>query len=496
MATQHPDNAMPTYWSNKEFVNTYEEIEECYRMFKDLGVDEYMWDWEGKFVDESVIDKLFRDYYEYFKKNKLGKDKFLTFRIPNIWTEKGYRLARAFMGILTASEISFDLGFNTHPIFEVILPMTTKESQIIHIGELFRKVSKFKKDVFGSSKGMIEKINVIPLLEEVGLMINTYSFLDHYCTEYKKKFKESLTDIRLFLARSDPALNSGIISSVLGAKIAISECRRFEKEKGVNIYPWLGAGSLPFRGGVNPDNLKNVLKEYAGLDTITVQSAFRYDYPKSTVKKAISYINEEIPKNREKYVNIDKREIEILKKIMTFSIKEYTKTIEGIEKEINLIADKVPARRERVLHVGLFGYSRGVGKVRLPRAIKFTAALYSLGVPPEIISTGRTLKFIRENFGFELFNKVYKYFREDLIHASHYINLENLEMLSKKNKSWLDVKEDMKEISDYLGQDLGPKTTHHYIHRNLVSSVYYKMLKNEDFTLELVEAAKIRKSLG
>ena len=56
MSTQHPDNACETFWSGKSFITTTDEIEEAYMAFRDLGCDEYMWDWEGKFVDEAVIE--------------------------------------------------------------------------------------------------------------------------------------------------------------------------------------------------------------------------------------------------------------------------------------------------------------------------------------------------------------------------------------------------------------------------------------------------------
>ncbi len=67
---------------------------------------------------------------------------------------------------------------------------------------------------------------------------------------------------------------------------------------------------------------------------------------------------------------------------------------------INQLAKYVPPRRKRRLHVGLFGYTRGVGKVTLPRAIVFCAALYSIGLPPELIAysclNSQELKFLSE----------------------------------------------------------------------------------------------------
>ena len=66
MATQHPDNACPAYFNGKRFMSAQDEIEECYRCFSELDVDEYMWDWEGKFVDEAVMDRLYNQYHDFF----------------------------------------------------------------------------------------------------------------------------------------------------------------------------------------------------------------------------------------------------------------------------------------------------------------------------------------------------------------------------------------------------------------------------------------------
>ncbi|PSN84776.1 phosphoenolpyruvate carboxylase [Candidatus Marsarchaeota G1 archaeon BE_D] len=93
--------------------------------------------------------------------------------------------------------------------------------------------------------------------------------------------------LRVFIARSDPALNYGLISAVLLAKYALAKLSQLD----VEIFPIIGVGPPPFRGNFNPENVDKVLKEYPSASTFTVQSAFRYDYSVQTVKKAVTKIN-------------------------------------------------------------------------------------------------------------------------------------------------------------------------------------------------------------
>src|SRR5688572_246088 len=95
MVSQHPDHASVPYWKSVKgeggrvkgndvaFISTAEETHELFLSFSDLGVSEYKWDWEGKLVDESVMERLLSEHYDFFKDNPIGQEKFLTFRLPN-----------------------------------------------------------------------------------------------------------------------------------------------------------------------------------------------------------------------------------------------------------------------------------------------------------------------------------------------------------------------------------------------------------------------------
>ena len=58
MISQHPDHASKPYWLEEEFIGTHNESKECFLSFSELGSSEYKWDWEGKLVDESVMERL------------------------------------------------------------------------------------------------------------------------------------------------------------------------------------------------------------------------------------------------------------------------------------------------------------------------------------------------------------------------------------------------------------------------------------------------------
>jgi ribosomal protein S15 len=167
--------------------------------------------------------------------------------------------------------------------------------------------------------------------------------------------------------------------------------------------------------------------------------------------------------------------------LLTHSITQLTDHLKKHKKDnhsrkglLNQVAGFVPPRRERLQHIGLFGYSRGVGKVKLPRAIGFTASLYSVGVPPELITTGRGLLLAEKKGLLPVIEKYYPALRDDLTHAGKYLNRENLHALAKNGKAWEAIEIDMNLIEKILGITLGPVKPHHILHRNITSNIYQR----------------------
>ena len=498
MATQHPDNASAPFWRPSDpFISTQDEIDELLLLFKDFPIDEYMWDWEGKYVDEAVGEKLFSRAADFFGKHPLGSDLHLTYRIPALEGGRMHRLARAFMNVLSLADFADDIGLARPPVTEMFLPLTTAASQPLAVLTAFRDVAQYHKSVFHQTHApkhdLLSMISVTPLVEDTDSMFEIEHIVRMYWKELQGQ-KDLSGGQRIFLARSDPALNAGLVPAVLAVKSALSTVTEVGESLGFPVFPILGTGSLPFRGSVNPTYLDTFLNQYAGTRTYSIQSAFRYDYPELEVQDALQKMKTEVPKYS--VVRLSKEEHADVQKLASLFSQFWRPTIEVLAPLINTVAAHVPPRRERLQHIGLFGYSRGLGQVKLPRAIGFTAALYSIGIPPELIATGRGLAAAEREGMLPLLARFYPALRADLQHAGKYFNRENLELLASRESVFKDIQEDVASIERILQMELGPQKPRHMIHRNLTSTILHRLDQNESLSHDIVEAGKIRRSLG
>jgi len=516
MSTQHPDNALIPDWCEAgDIIEGDSEISEAFFAYNDLGCTEVMWDSEGKDVDTYVVRKLLSRYGEYFKKNKIGQDLLLTYRIPNPRVELIERkfAVETLQNIPVSSDIaSAFYGADVVPIFEVILPFTTTGLELIWLHNYYRKaiVSDEDLDLAGgvTVKDWVgefkpKQIQVIPLIEDMESILSVDKILNYYIDAFNPSC------MRVFIGRSDPALNYGMFSAILLSKLAFSKLEKLEHDREVAIHPILGVGSMPFRGRLSPSNIDGFLNEYKGLSTVTIQSAFRYDHPLEEVRAAVKILNDRLPNGASEIISAN--EATVLLSIIGKCRSKYQRIVEGISPLINSIAAYVPKRRARKLHIGLFGYSRNVGGIILPRAIPFAAAFYSLGIPPECIGAS-----VLEDFNdseYEVFMKYYKNIKSDFEFVGGYLSWQNVNMLldmyqdfasrvpmNKENlkHSLTLIMADFKAIEEKLSIHLGSRTLSHRKHENLVSNflISYYEKEDKDAKISLLEAASIRKGLG
>ena len=482
MSTQHPDNVNHPFFSDNAELAGEDEIKEVFYTYSHIHCKEQLWDYEGKEVDNFVVKKLLTKYEPYFKKHVLGKDVFLTLRVPNPSVEKNE--AKILLETLESIPRNFDAAKlfyddDIAPIFEIALPMTTDYRELVRIAEYYNQhvVGKQHHKLHGDvtiaqwiGKFQPETLRIIPLIEEKESILNPEKIVEGYFKEIKVDDYQ-----RVWLARSDPALNYGNLATVLMLKVAFQKLNKLQDKSSVDILPILGCGSAPFRGNFKPTNIKNCVQGYPSVYTYTLQSAFKYDYNVNDVTKAVEFLNETKPS---KPVDVDeKRCASIIEKLT----HEYGKQVRLLADFVNNISPYIPSRRKRKLHIGLYGYSRSIGDLKLPRAITFCAALYSYGLPPEIIG----LNVLNEK-EIDYIKDIYANFDNDLRDSLQYLNKDNLHIFPHE------IAEKAEQASKMLKYEINEK------HKK-VTSIILEDLKKKDYRLlteNITRAGFIRGFLG
>ncbi|MDR2707958.1 MAG: phosphoenolpyruvate carboxylase [Nitrososphaerota archaeon] len=516
MSTQHPDNVNVPEWCKAHVIDGNAEVFEAYYAYETLGCQEVMWDSEGKDVDTRVLRKLMDKHWKFFENHIVGKDEFLTYRIPNPRIEAIEK--KVVTETLQNIPMAYDAASSFYkkditPIFEVILPFTTDGKEPVWLYNYYKNAIVHAEDALIDEEGIKAKdwvgqtnpktINVIPLVEDFKSIYNVDAIVQPYIKTVKPKH------MRVFIARSDPALNYGLICAVLLSKIGLYKLKKLEKQENVPIHPILGVGSKPFRGHLSPDNVDNFLQEYKGLSTVTVQSAARYDYPLEQVQECVKTLNSKLPNGEPDPISTE--EEKLLTNVLDKCKKQYEYVAEVLAPLVNCLSPYVPQRRARKLHIGLFGYSRSVAGVSLPRAIPFASALYSIGVPPEFIGA-KALEDLTEP-EYNVLSKTYINLKHDYCTVGGYVSWENVNMLMEMHSrvakragmnvdtlrlALTRILADLKTVEEKLDTKLGPRTFEHRKHENFTNNFLINYLEGEETEAckALVEAAKIRRCLG
>ncbi len=440
MATQHPDSAT-------KMVPVSEEVEEAVRCLRHqdqgLGCDEYLVDYMSKLTPYHQIGQIIK---ALSKETDLvpGVDSFITPRMVSSFQDEPFRqlmtLTAVMEGIYSSSQTYGEPG-----ITEMVHAMTT-------VRELKRT-----KDRAKSILGMLAKdlrlseesdIQIIPLFEGVPELLS----MDQTIPTLTKE----LGSQRLFLGKSETALVYGHAASSLACKLALADIHILEIAIGTKFYPIFGGGALPFRGNICPDNSERFLQEFKGVKTYTIQSGMRYDHGSLETRELVGKIR--TTTGQSEYLEFSAEDRALMVQSAAIFAEHYIRELLEIVDKVLQVATVIPDQRERLLESTDVSYYQTVRNFKsflpfcrepeirdrlssldtekllsLPRVIRFTAALYTLGLPPEFIGTGNALKEIGGRLGQawleRLLDEIIPSLRHDLAFASKFLNGEPSENL-------------------------------------------------------------------
>ncbi len=512
MCTQHPDAA-------SKYISTQEEPEEALEAATTFGCDEYMPDYEGKATPYHQNVQIVSKFIEETDLVP-GKDFFITPRAPSAVQENRFRQLMVMMSIAEANQVALEYS-DVQAINEFVHPMTGTVREIIEAQQHMVDVSELAKKEFGFS---MDVPRIVPLIEDAPALLHAKELAENTILSWKEHFGMAPEKFRVFLGKSDSALSFGHVVSALSCKYAINGITELNAELDIKTGVILGAGSLPFRGHLDLKNAENFFTEYKGIGTITLQSAVRFDHEKGDAKALVKLAKARLPETPDIYSVGEKEE---LVNIMGIFGARYSKILKELGPTINGIAELLPQQRDRLMNKGRNGYSRtapdisgltslccsDIGKelensmpaedLRLPRAIKFTGALYSIGLPPEFIGTGLALEDTRKRLGEtaceNLLTKYYPSLKSDLDFASKYLNL-NVASRFLSGTCLKEVSKDIGILCDVLNLETRPEPSYNILLEMMQPELLQTGNMDEEVSQlvcsTITKMGKIRKALG
>jgi len=360
MCTQHPDSTVK--------VTTAEEVEEAAVAYLAYGCDEVMVDYEGKATPYSQPRDV--AVKAIALGIPLGEKYFITPRIPNPQLEDFERSMLALEASVLANSYS-QRAAGVDAVRWVILPMVEDFETLTLV---YRALDLKTRDL--AELGAVRSrstIQLIPLVEDAERQLRIAHFV-------KTLFRVAaasgrvLENIRIFLGISDSAVRHGHVASALALVYALQRIGAINNEGEYKVWPIVGMGSPPFRGGLNnPHLVQAEAVQYSGYRTATIQSAVRYDVSYAEFLKVRETLSVPLPPRR----------VEISEEWVKVASGMYRDVVLGYLQKIVEISAAIPSTRERV---SWRQYGRVVeGGVQVPRAIVYTAAWYFAGLPPTLL---------------------------------------------------------------------------------------------------------------
>ncbi len=482
MATQHPDSTV--------VLMPQDEVEEAIQDVLPLerggrGCDEKMVDYEGKATPYNQM----RDIIEESKNYDIvpGEDFLITPRVPNPKLEDKDRHLLAITAAVTANMYS-QLYFNTNAIKYIVLPMSANTLEIAEVQRRILRVERLVSEEF--SYRLEEWIRLIPLFETAESHLHIDEIVESLRIAMIKEIGLFEKEFRIFMGKSDSAIHSGHIASAIGIRTGLLKLWNWQKETMFKAYPIIGMGKPPMRGHLAEWSVKDWVEAYKGYFTATVQSALRFNTNRKDYVNTIRTIVENVGKEPPlELLELSKKMV----KIASSASEVYVQRLDRLADQIMFMSKLVIRTRARL---DTYKRKAKTGK-EMPRAIRFCASLYSMGLGPTLIGASVIDELAKGTS--QDFEDLIKYLPMLPLDYAFDLAYTDLDVFRKyvDDKTFEMIKKDVEAVKEYFGHVEPPKRP---------DDIYFKKLRELRNNIEeadlsrakaiIVELAEMRGFLG
>ena len=386
-----------------------------------------------------------------------GEDRHLLLRVPNPFIEQDEEKVSKILGSVARTNVLFHIACEKvgitpkqNAIHEISIPQVNSVAEIgavIKIGTMYLqavaglfagppdRVDAFLQSRVPESKraqllARVARVRLVPLCENVGALAHLPDLLESFYLAlergigiedlptpetFRTSFEQPEAIVRVFVAMSDTALQSGKIATDAAYTLAVAGRDEAERRLAVHarqlgqpapqVTLLIGAGRAGFRGGFDPDH-PGVITQFSKSDGVTVQG-IRADSSAETQKLAAAFRSEVA--NRAVARNgthaLSRSDADAMLKVLETGVKAHTETLLRVAPLLAPFGSLVPQTRVRIRATGSVNYGRSIptyppewggGKtlpddrdlrdawpegVTLPRAIVYNLACTTLGLP-------------------------------------------------------------------------------------------------------------------
>ena len=386
-----------------------------------------------------------------------GEDRHVLLRVPNPFIEQDEEKVSKILASVARTNVLFHLACERlgltpkqNAIHEITVPQVNSTAEIgavIKVGTLYlqavaglfegsgERLDSFLADRVPEARraemiARVSRVRLVPLCENVGALAHLPDLLEIFYRalerglgvdglptpdSFRTAFDSAESQVRVFVAMSDTALQSGKLATDAACTLAIAGREEAERrlalhakrlgEPAPRVTFLIGAGRAGFRGGFDPAH-PGVIAQFAGADGVTLQG-IRADSPEETDRLAAAYrsevaLRESAPGRAHALTAAD---AESLRKVLETGVRAHTETLLRIAPLLASFGGLVPQTRVRIRATGSVNYGRSIptyppewggGKwlpddrdlrdawpegVTLPRAIVYNLACTTLGLP-------------------------------------------------------------------------------------------------------------------